>query len=353
MAASRASGVCRTIAFAGSWLILSLHLEANLGAEVISPDSTPTSTIEGKGVHRMTMFFTSGGSLPPNWTGSQPDTFPGDNGAFKAELITVQHAYAASFDIDLAPKIPAGIRPNYSADSFDGPQWFLDVDHPLRGVQEDVNNTNGFRVEDHNYEIAGKEDWPLGYDFGFDKTGSEYFHQSTEAPIFPELNYDPVDYNDRPQPSAQSQAEFAALSRFKMTCNVGPQMLTGWPASDNIVQVNSGDVPGQVPEEMVVAQNRFGLRLVTGPLAAFWNEELASCQNGAPIVLIAIQADLTSIILKWANGGCTYILERSGDLTQWESLSDTFGTQANESEIKYPINLAASGNIGFYRVRVH
>ncbi|HNQ87903.1 MAG TPA: hypothetical protein PKM73_04640 [Verrucomicrobiota bacterium] len=177
------------------------------------------------------IFFTAAGSIPPDlvvpveFVSLQPREI---NGSPLVPLITIQHAYSANCDLDLAPRIPGGST-TFAADAFDpgqgvGEIWFFGGE--LRNTRNDPlleGDMNAFKEEDHNYTGV-----PDGYD----------------------------------PPSGPCVV---------LTCNVGARMLTGWPNPDNIA--SAGDpLPPAAAETMVVASNAASLCLVTGPLAMFWKE---------------------------------------------------------------------------------
>ena len=66
-------------------------------------DQFPVATKEGgEVVLRMTAAFTAGGWVPEGFVVKDPpDGVQEANGAWRADLITIQHAYAASIDLDL------------------------------------------------------------------------------------------------------------------------------------------------------------------------------------------------------------------------------------------------------------
>ncbi len=112
-------------------------------------------------------FASAAGAIPAQRVGLDPatgadrylsqlapkDTFgPGETnqyGAAFVSLTTLQHAYAASMDIDLAPRAPVGQSASFEADkyeAFPGPEQVLNT------------NSLGFRVEDFNYALLAA-DW--------------------------------------------------------------------------------------------------------------------------------------------------------------------------------------------------
>lgn len=174
------------------------------------------------------MFFTSGGSIPPGLT--VPVNFPNFtrtiNGLPLVPLITIQQAYSANCDLDLAPRVVGGAT-LFAGDAFDpGNQdglWFFGDE--LANLRTDplLATMTSFKEEDHNY---GGE--------------AEKYDPPTDPCVV-------------------------------MTCNVGPQMLTGWPHPDSIAPV--GDpLPHVATAATVVAGNGTGVYLVTGPLASFWKQ---------------------------------------------------------------------------------
>jgi hypothetical protein len=249
-------------------------------------------------------YSTSGGTLPSS---STPTTsgfsdLPGQPA--RAHLITVQHTYAASFDIDLAPYTTPDDR-LFAADGFDE-AFFGWAGFRLHREFNLGNWTEGFRGEDFNYFDIGK--WDYAFDAGYDvllpNGGSgdsldDLFHPT-----------DPIRTANQ-----EIIRKINETLRFRMTCNIGPQLLTVGPALEGIP----------------VAQNS-NFALITGPLALDW---------GAPAGEISIAAVMTAngVKISWDGSGR---LQRSIALPGgWENVPNVTG---NSYEINEPIGNA------FFRV---
>ncbi|MBI1841567.1 MAG: proprotein convertase P-domain-containing protein [Verrucomicrobia bacterium] len=191
--------------------------------------------------------YTGGGSYPAglaaNITGINDITKP----AAPASLLQVQHAYCASFDIDLAPKV-SGPGKRFDSDGFD----------PLNTIVNPANRLGNFRDEDYNYQAPlGNElgQWSLAADCGFavaDDTWSPH-----------------------PRPG---QAGDCALPRFQMLCNLGGSGMFIMPSTvAEVYPVAPGSPPVFASEpDPTQATGADGLarsrqiHLITGPLASFW-----------------------------------------------------------------------------------
>ena len=116
--------------------------------------------------------FAGGGALPADWE-TQVQNFEADAPATPVELVMVQQAYAASADIDLAPKV--GADNSFSTDGFTtGPinLWRSNRNEqptpgpglsgiPSEGAADETpapTNDPGWTYEDHNY-VLGPGKW--------------------------------------------------------------------------------------------------------------------------------------------------------------------------------------------------
>lgn len=181
-----------------------------------SPGNTPNA------LNFFQVHFTSGGSIPADLalhiTGTND---PGQPPPF-ANLLMVQHADCASFDIDRAPyTTPANRR--FDADGFTNGMPSLNP----------ADFANGFKAEDFNYQV-GVDQWENAAECGY-VVDDDFF-------------------NPHPKPG---QTGDCAQARYRIQCNVGPMII---PMPD----------PELIEGEDGIAKAR-DLRLVTGPLSAFWN----------------------------------------------------------------------------------
>ncbi len=204
-----------------------------------SPGNTPYA------LNFFTVNFTGGGSLPvgalSQITGSNNPAAP----AALATLLQVQAAYTASFDIDLSPSAGPGKR--FDSDGFD----------PLGTIINPANRSGNFRDEDYNYTVAqgtGPGQWLLAADCGY----------AVPDDVF----------NPSPKPG---QTGDCAGPRFAALCNIGAQIVPD--TADEVYPVTPGAPPiaPSDPDPLSaagasgVAAGR-GLRLIAGPLSAFWNQ---------------------------------------------------------------------------------
>ena len=189
--------------------------------------------------------FTAGGTIPAGLastiTGSNDVTRP----APLVPLLQVQQAYCASFDIDLAPKTTVG--GSFFTDNFD----------PLATINLAANRAGNFRDEDYNYQVAdgiGPGQWSMAAICGYAVADTVY--------------------HPHPRPG---QTGDCALPRFQMLCNIGPTILPS--TASEVYAVMPGDPPvfPSAPDPLEatgangLATSR-QLRMITGPLAAFWNQ---------------------------------------------------------------------------------
>jgi hypothetical protein len=155
----------------------------------------------------------------------------------------VQHAYAASFDLDLAPAAGTGAR--FDSDGFD----------PAGSVADPANRAGNFRDEDHAYSVAqgsGPGQWLLAADCGY----------TIPDDLF------------QPHPKPGQTGDCAGL-RFAALCNIGAQIVPGSVSEVSAVLPGAPPVLPSHPDPLQaagasgVAAAR-GLRLVAGPLSGFW-----------------------------------------------------------------------------------
>lgn len=195
------------------------------------------------------VFFTGGGSVPPDLIippPAEPNQPP-----LKANLLTVQHAYAASFDLDLAPH--AQPETSFFDDHFDPNNEFTGANG------HSANRQKGFKDEDHNYQVAQGDQlgqWSLAGECGY-AVDDDFFH---------------------PHPKRGATGECKELPRYRIACNIGPQLLPNTPAEVFAVpEIGPPDPTPRPPQPGFgtgfgasgLAQNR-SFRLVTGPLAALY-----------------------------------------------------------------------------------
>ncbi|MBI1842590.1 MAG: hypothetical protein HYR88_17260 [Verrucomicrobia bacterium] len=386
---------------------------------------------DGKGnvVLQMTAFLTAGGSVPKDYfdqvrdcktcpTGYMPDI----NGTQipKADLLSVQHAYAANFDIDLAPKIPSDREQIYERDDFDQtlvtepngnqhPDTWIGNGFRLENLP--WNKTGGLRVEDYDYSVeAGR--WLLqdpgapagGYDLatllGFD-VGSQYKTPPDSAPMLQDAERNSSELKSRPAPPDAVVDFLRRYERIMVTCNVGPQFLTGGlPDPNNVAVV--GETLGSPTIQQTIASNGGDIRMITGPLAAFWAAPTTDClglwrarlgpnvpfdpdgdydHDGATnaqeceagtdptdpksvlrlVVAGAIEPSedpdthlpiAWHVPLSWLGvSGKVYQLERTTDLKNWDPVGDVFRASATAT-INAAFDNPDTINPAFYRVRL-
>jgi hypothetical protein len=191
--------------------------------------------------------FTGGGTLPPGFVAPGVTT----NTPQLADLIHVQHAYAASLDLDLAPTNVVGA--SFDADGFDKPGQYAPP----------INREGNFRVEDHNYGVPA----------GTDRFKGQWS-------LANECDYPPRDISEaniRDSYPKQGATGDCAGPRFVMLCNIGSQILP--QPNSEVVSLSANSPPYQFvianPDPLLavgrgsIAQSR-DLKLVTGPLAQFW-----------------------------------------------------------------------------------
>jgi len=189
--------------------------------------------------------FTGGGSLP---AGALSQVTGGNNPnapAALATLLQVQQAFAASFDLDLAPAAAPGTR--FDADGFD----------PAGSIVNPANRAGNFRDEDYNYSVvqgSGPGQWLLAADCGY----------AVPDDVF----------NPSPKPG---QTGDCAGPRFAALCNIGAQIVPDTAAEVYPVTPGAPPIAPSNPDPLLtagatgVAAGR-GLRLIAGPLSGFWTE---------------------------------------------------------------------------------
>lgn len=191
--------------------------------------------------------FTSGGTLPPGFAITQDTT----NVPVFADLIHVQHAYATTVDLDLAPTGAVGA--SFDSDGFD----------PGGQYAAPANQAGNFRTEDYNYGVPSSTnrfagEWSLAAD-------CDYLPRT--------VNEDNIrDPHSKPGASGD-----CANPRYIMLCSLGPQVLP-LPNSE-VIPLSTTTPPYQflpsVPDPLTdpsrrgIAQSR-DYRLITGPLAEYW-----------------------------------------------------------------------------------
>lgn len=212
--------------------MVTLLASMGFGLTLAGADFDPTKDIvEGTESYfsPIPIFFTAGGSIPPKLV--VPLEIPDwpnleDGGIPRVPLITVQHAYCANGDIDLAPFIPGGQQNSFDSDSFDPARdgnYFFGL--PLENLRNKVlfEDMRAFHAEDHDYD------------------GDQVY--TPPGPGY-----------------------------VRMTCNVGARMLTGALPDPSSVSAVGEPAPTGDSGPTVVATNGKGIFLVTGPLATFWKE---------------------------------------------------------------------------------
>ena len=201
-----------------------------------SPGNTPYA------VNFFQIFASGGGALPENLLAQLDGPTDPSAPAALATLLTVQHTYCASFDIDLAPKATPGA--SFYSDGFD----------PLNTLVNPANREGNFRDEDYNYQVGngtGPGQWSSAADCGY----------AVADDIF------------NPHPRLGQTGDCAA-PRFMMLCNIGPLILP--TTADEVYAITPAPIYGSTPDPLATSDasglsgNR-ALKLITGPLATFWN----------------------------------------------------------------------------------
>ena len=202
-----------------------------------SPGNSPYS------LNFFSVAFTGGGSLPLNIaatiTGTNDLTAP----PLPVGLLQVQLAYAASFDLNLAPSIATGVR--FDADQFD----------PSNTLSDPANWLGNFRGIKYAYAVP-------------DGQGPGAWSNSAQCG-----DVIPLDtYRGYPHLGATGPC---AAPKFSMTCNIGAVILPS--TTDQVYAIDPGQGPiyPDSPDPLsAVSASGIGksgsLRLVGGPLAGFW-----------------------------------------------------------------------------------
>lgn len=187
---------------------------------------------------------TAGGSLP---TGTITPQTPGAS-PLKVDLVTLQHTYTASGDIDLAPfTLPANRA--YASDGFDaggvGSFTFDPRNRSSRGAVD----------EDHNYNIGDPSaGWPQSATTSY-PTAPLFWYDIVSGDNYAGLSgYAFHDPNYHPHPKVVNNGG-VPTTHFRIACNIGAA----------IQPAPSYDLP---PDASGIARNR-SFQLVTGPLAVY------------------------------------------------------------------------------------
>lgn len=304
------------------------------------------------------VFFTGGGFIPPNFVpGSDPSA------GRLVRLISVQHTYAASFDLDLQPLLPATrpfLQPLRNEEDADG----FDIDDPNNlsddgvfwgyDLNKEIAKKYGIYLEDFNYFVPSRDVWSLAANPNPFVQGT-YLENDTETrPDDPEPRalYNATDLWKTNTPTAA----LAALQRYKMTCNIGPQMLTGWPDPANVAAVGQpfSGVPGT--NRVVVASNGLNLQLITGPLASFWGIS----NGGPPPHVMAELLSTSQIRFSWLGSpGATYTLERTTRLnldgvnTWTEVATFTAPAGGQDTQLNHTEAINTLNRTVFFRLKVN
>jgi subtilisin-like proprotein convertase family protein len=214
-----------------------------------SPGFTPYSN------NFFQVFFTSGGTVPTNLIDEIPPSYPTNSPPQLVELIRIQHADCASFDIDRAPYTTVTNR-NFFADGF---STNGQISAGNNSVAIPMGETiDGFKEEDSNYYLDPNiwlaNLWTYVGDCGYAVDDSNF-------DVHPKPNVAPT---------------FCNGPRYRMLCNIGPQIIP--PPNDEVYSI-SPTLPPLVPPtpDPLLALGREGIaasrdfRMVTGPLAWSWN----------------------------------------------------------------------------------
>ncbi|MEZ5324664.1 MAG: PKD domain-containing protein [Verrucomicrobiales bacterium] len=245
---SRATGIGATHSFLnpGVYRVSLSHSGGTLSKDIVvlpSPGHTPVkpSTVPdptggsakyaAAGDYKAFIFqpsFYGGGSLPAKFPSPSlvaPQDYP--NAAPAADLVMLQHAYAASADIDLAP-FTAGPGSAYASDTFQsGPSyWASSLNNqplpgngltgiPAEGVGVPFNDP-GWTFEDHNYVLWGGK-W-------FDDANLDGKLNPGEDDIagLTGYKYDSASDNDGNYESPRSTGlPGPSLNYYRMACSIG------------------------------------------------------------------------------------------------------------------------------------
>lgn len=209
------------------------------------------------------IFFSGGGSLPPYWqVEEEPSPLPleSSSGAWKVELLTIQHTYAANFDIDLAPATLA------DGDNFEDDTKSENGEQTLEEIFLEGGSFRDYEVTEFTedlQELIHTPNWPKPVSPGGAPSIATdgYFKNEDHAYLIDNVNREKF---EAPDPNDSN--------KIMVTCNIGAQLLTGRPSPANIVQAGQSLPTNTLPDELVVARNG-NYSLVTGPLASFWGAE--------------------------------------------------------------------------------
>jgi hypothetical protein len=194
------------------------------------------------------VFFTGGGTIPTNFAAQVALPYPADGPPQLASLLMIQHADCGSFDIDRAPKTDAS--GDFFTDGFtvDGRIVAGTNSVPVNAVDK----TGGFKEEDSSYYLAIPSPW--------------------DCPVASTYTRDSHVY--RPLPESPSNPTCAS-QRYRMVCNIGPQIVPpsnaevyALPRIEPIVPAAPDPLLANGREDPAAARD---LRLVVGPLAWSWN----------------------------------------------------------------------------------
>jgi subtilisin-like proprotein convertase family protein len=214
-----------------------------------SPGVTPYSN------NFFQVFFTSGGAVPPNLINTIASSYPMNGPPQLVGLIRIQHADCASFDIDRAPHTTAENR-DFFADGF-STSGQISAGASIVTIPID-ETSNGFKEEDSNYfldPLAWTTNlWLYAGDCGY----------AVDDSIFtphPKPNINPTQCNGL---------------RFRMLCNIGPQIVP--PPNDEVYAItpNMAPLPPPAPDPLF-EQGREGIAtardlcMIVGPLAWSWH----------------------------------------------------------------------------------
>lgn len=189
--------------------------------------------------------FTGGGSLPLNEAAAITGANDTNKPPALATLLQAQMCYTAAFDLDLAPAVGVGKR--FDSDGFD----------PNRTITNSANWVGNFRGVKYTYAIPDGSDpgaWSLSAQCG---------------DVIPSDTY-------RGYPLAGATGDCAG-PRFAMTCNIGANIVPATADDVYIIAPSTGPIYGSNPDPLAsVDADGLGatetFRLVTGPMAGFWNE---------------------------------------------------------------------------------
>ncbi len=226
------------------------HAPVNAAAVVAGGSTTPYTA------YCFQPFFTGGGALPAGvslpTSGGNTDV----NGAKYADLFMLQHAYAANFDLDLAPKTTLGA--NFSADNFGTFAASTFASHSSNDALNDSLNF-GYQQEDHNYSLWTGA-WISSQILNLDQ-GQNRGYTEEDAILHPPNRPGAID-------------DGVVYAQFRMTCNIGATICPAAGVGSQAVQTtavhaNPATRPPLVEGTSGFARNLYNI-LLTGPLAQDW-----------------------------------------------------------------------------------